>query len=122
VDFESLKRNVCDIAYFMSFQNWMPYFNMLNGQSYTKLVKDLWERSEVYGEEAARREEIQKVNENKKLKGKTRAKIGLSEFKETEIRFAIMGIRVALTECINSKAINARSQGMFMVDTSKKSD
>jgi len=63
----------------------MHYFNMLNGSSYTKLVKDFWVRSEVIDEEAAKREEDQKVAEDKKLKGKSRAEMGLLDLQNLRL-------------------------------------
>jgi hypothetical protein len=32
VDFKSLKRNGCDITFFINIQEWMPYFEMLHGR------------------------------------------------------------------------------------------
>lgn len=58
---------------------------MLNGSSYTKLVKDFWVRSEVIDEEAAKREEDQKVAEDKKLKGKSRAEMGLLDLQNLRL-------------------------------------
>jgi len=56
---------------------------MLNGTSYSELVKDFWVKSEVYDQEAATREEAQKILENQSLKGNTRSEMGLLEFKGT---------------------------------------
>jgi hypothetical protein len=38
--------------------SWENYFNMLNGPSYTELVKDFWVREKVYDQEAAHGEEV----------------------------------------------------------------
>jgi len=40
VDFPSLKRNGMNLYALMAAQQMFPYFNMLNGPTYVKLVKD----------------------------------------------------------------------------------
>jgi len=45
------------------------------------LVKDFWIRVEVYDREAAKMEEFEKIEGDESLKGKTRAEMGLEEFK-----------------------------------------
>jgi len=40
VDFASLKRNGMNLDALMAAQQMFPYFNMLNGRTYVKLVKD----------------------------------------------------------------------------------
>jgi len=40
VDFESLKRNGMNLDTLMAAQQMFPYFNMLSGPTYLKLVKD----------------------------------------------------------------------------------
>jgi len=121
VDFESLKRNGCDILPFVGTQGLMLYFQMLNGPTYSELVKDFWVRDEVYNEEAAKLEEKHKVKENPRLKGKTRKYMGFPEFKQVEVRSAIMGIRDTITEEILSRATRCLNKGMFEVNVKKNS-
>jgi len=45
VDFESLKRKGMNLDALMAAQQMFPYFNMLNGTPYVKLVKDFWVRA-----------------------------------------------------------------------------
>lgn len=122
VDFEALKRNDCDLLPFIGTQGWMLYFQMLHGPSYIELVKDLWAKAEVYDEEAAKIEELQKIQQNRTLKGKTRAQMGLEEFKEMEIRSAMMGIRIIITEENIAKETRCATQGMFLVNIKKNSE
>jgi len=58
VDFASLNRNRMDMDTLMAAQEMFPYFDMLNGPTYVKLVKDFWVRAEVYDLEAAKAEEL----------------------------------------------------------------
>jgi len=58
VDFASLDRNRMNMDALMTAQQMFPYFDMLNGPTYVKLVKDFWVRAEVYDLEAAKAEEF----------------------------------------------------------------
>ena len=98
VDFESFEANDCKLKKYFESQGWMNYFNLLNGPTYSTLVKDFWVRAEVYDEFSAQTEERMAIQNNKKLKGKTRAEMGLNEFKCIEIRSAVMGLEVTITQ------------------------
>jgi len=79
VDFESLKRNGMNLDALMAAQQMFPYFNMLNGSTYVKLVKDFWVRAEVYDLDAAKVEELQAVTKDPSLRGKTGKEMNLSD-------------------------------------------
>ena len=104
VDFASLKRNKMNLDALMAAQQPFPYFDMLNGPTYVKLVKDFWVRAEVYDLEAAKAEELQAVSRDPNLKGKTRKEMGLEPFRQTEIRSAVMVIPITITEEVIAKA------------------
>jgi len=82
----------------MAAQQLFPYFDMLNGPTYVKLVKDFWVRAKVYDVDAAKAEELQAVARDPSLKGKTRKEMGLEPFRQTEIRSAVMGIPITIIE------------------------
>jgi len=119
VDFGSLTRNACDIQPYTDRQNWSNYFNMLNGPSYTELVKDLWVRAEAYDEEVAHREEYEKILEDMSLEGKIREEMGLKELTGVEIRYAVMGIKVTITEVMISRITCCRDNGLYFIGTEK---
>jgi len=120
VDFASLNRNEMWLETLISAQELFPYFHMLNGPTYVELVKDFWVRAEVYDEEALMNEEIQAVINNPGLKGKTKEEMGLETFKETEIRSAVMGVPITITEEIISKACRTEASGRFLWNITKK--
>jgi len=64
VDFASQDRNGMNMDALMAAQQMFPYFDMLNGPTYVKLVKDFWVREEVYDLEAAKAEELQVVTKD----------------------------------------------------------
>jgi len=119
VDFESLKRNGMNLDASMAAQQMFPYFNMLNGPTYVKLVKDLWVRAEVYDLDAAKVEELQAVTKNPSLRGKTRKEMNLEPFRQTEIRSAVMGIPITITEEVIAKACRVAPTGRFLWNVSR---
>ena len=111
VDFASLQ---------MVAQQLFDYFRMLNGPTYVKLVKDFWVRAEVYDQKAAKLEETQAVSRDPSLKGKSRKEMSLEPFKKLEIRSAVMGIPITITEEVIAKACRMAPEGRFQWNVSKK--
>lgn len=97
VNFEALRMNGYSLQDFFKFHGWMKYFDMLNGPTFPYLIKDLWVRAKVYDKDVAVIEEIQKFAKNEKIKGKSRAEMGLSKFKEVEIRYVVIRVKVTIT-------------------------
>ena len=81
MDFASLKRNGMNLESLITVQEMFPYFDMLNGPTYVTLVKDFWDRAEVYDVEAALAEEDEAMIRNPSLRGKTRQEMGLKSFR-----------------------------------------
>jgi len=113
VDFASLRRNGMNLESLITIQEMFPYFDMLNGPTYVTLVKDLWARAEVYDLEAALAEEDDTVIRNPNLRGKTRQKMGLKSFRQTEIRSSVMGIPITITEELLKPAGSLQMEGSF---------
>jgi hypothetical protein len=105
---------------FVKPQKLFGYFRMMNGPTYENLVKDFLLRAEVYDMEAARLEEKQAVSRNSSLKGKTRVEMGLEPFKGLEIRSAVMGIPITISEEVIAKACMVSSKGRFQWNVSKE--
>jgi len=114
VDFASLNRNGMDMDALIAVQEMFPYFEMLNGPTYVTLVKDFWVRAEVYDVDAAKDEELQAVIKDPSLRGKTRKEMGLESFRQTEIRSAVMGIPITITEEVIAKACRVTATGRFI--------
>lgn len=87
----------------------MKYFNILNGPTYSLLIKYFWVRVGVYDEFAALVEVRNVVENDKSLKRKIMAKMGLKEFKSTEIRFSIMGVDISITQDNISQVIGVEN-------------
>jgi hypothetical protein len=116
VDFTSLERYKVNMEAYVKPQKLYGYFRMFNGPTYENLVKDFWLRAEVYDCEAAKLEEEQVVERDPSLKGKTREEMGLEPFGDMEIRSAVMGIPVTITEKAISKECRVSAKGRFQWD------
>jgi len=114
VDFASLKKNGMNLDAEINAQQMSEYFNMLNGPTYSKLVKDFWSRAEVYDMDAAKDEEDEAVIRDPSLKGKTRQEMGLKSFRQTEIRSTVIGIPVTITEEVIARACRVTPSGRFL--------
>ena len=103
----------------MAAQQMFPYFNMFNGPTYVKLVKDFWVRAEVYDLDAAKVEELQAVTKDPSLRGKTRKEMNLKPFRQTEIRSNVMGIPITIIEDLIAKACRVTATGRFLWNVSR---
>jgi hypothetical protein len=72
VDFESLRANGTDVAHRFMDQQWVNYFEMLNGLVYYDIVRNFWVKAYVFDEDDAKSEVQKMVKENPMLKGNTR--------------------------------------------------
>ena len=120
VDFASLKRNGMNLEAEIVAQQMFSYFEMLNGPTFITLVKDFWIRAEVYDIDAAKDEELQAVISDPSLKGKTRKEMGLESFRHTEIRSAVMGVPITITEEVIARACRVEPTGRFVWNITRK--
>jgi len=120
VDFGSLKRNKVDMDALISAHKMSGYFHMLNGPTYANLVKEFWIRAEVYDVEFAKAQESQAISRNPNLKGKSRKEMVLEPFHGLEIKYAVMGIPVSITEGVIAKACRMAPEGRFQWNVSRK--
>jgi len=120
VDFASLERNGMNLEAEINAQQMFPSFHMLNGPTYVKLVKDFWVRAEVYDVEAAKNEELLVVARDPSQKGKTRKEMGLEPYRQTEIRSAVMGVPITITENVIAKACRVAPTGRFLWNITRK--
>jgi len=72
VDFASLVYHGFDVSSYFLRHDLDIYFRMVNGPTYKELVKNFWVKAEVYDKKAAKLEEIDKINGDLSLKGKSK--------------------------------------------------
>jgi len=73
----------------------------------------------VYDLDAAKVEELQAVTKNPSLRGKTRKEMNLEPFRQTEIRSAVMGIPITITEEVIARACRVAPTGRFLWNVSR---
>ena len=73
----------------------------------------------MYDLEAAKAEELQAVTRDPSLRGKTRKEMGLEPFRQTDIRSAVMGIPLTITEEVIAKACRVAPTGRFLWNVSR---
>jgi len=120
VDFSSLKRNKVDMNALISAQKMAGYFQMLNGPTYVNMVKEFWIRAEVFDVDSAKAQEREAVSRNPSLRGKTRKEMGLEPFHGLEIRSAVIGIPVSITEGVIAQACMMPLEGRFQWNVTSK--
>lgn len=94
----------------------MNYFEMLNAPTFPYLFKYFWVRVIAYHESFAAFEEKRKIFENGKLKGKSMDEMGLEKFKKVEIRSALMGVNVAITQSHIAKLMKMENIGRYALN------
>src|SRR4030066_133903 len=114
VDFGSLERNGVVITNYFSHQQWGPFFTMLNGPTYTELVRHFWIKASVFTENDAKEEEDSVIRSKPEMKGKTRMEMGLSDFTETEVSSIVLGLEMVITESMIRKLLQIPSGGLFV--------
>jgi len=72
VDFTSLALNGCNIEEYYESQDFIHYFNMLNGPTYENLIINFWVRASVYDKHTAQQEMDEKILIDPSLAGKSR--------------------------------------------------
>ncbi|PNX65300.1 cullin-like protein [Trifolium pratense] len=78
-----MKANNFDVEPYFLNQGWKRYFDMLNGPIYPELLKHFWMKAKIFTKYEAKQEELQAIENNPRLKGKSRKEMGLIEFTVT---------------------------------------
>ena len=122
VDFDTLAFNGedYDVKEFFKHQNWMRYFELLNGPTYGELVKHLWVRAEVFDEEAAELERQQLICEDESKMGLTREQLGLPKFTHPYIQGYLLGVKVNISEAHIAKLLNLPCSGICKTKIKKQ--
>src|SRR4030066_2475748 len=119
-DFGSLERNGVVITNLFSHQQWGPFFRMLNGPTYSELVRNFWVKASVFTEKEAKEEEASLIRSKPGMKGKSRLEMGLSDFTETEVMSNVPGLEMIITESLIRTLLQIPSGGLFV--TGQKGD
>ncbi|KAK2429014.1 hypothetical protein QL285_027489 [Trifolium repens] len=118
VDFESLRVNgFPELKDRFERQGLMYYFDVLNGPTYTELIKEFWMKASVITREKYNTNIRRLIKERPELQGKTPAEMGLRPFVSTEIESFVAGFRVSIRLAHIYEALKLLDDGLFIKST-----
>ncbi|KAK2382479.1 hypothetical protein QL285_070010 [Trifolium repens] len=118
VDFESLRVNgFPEVKELFEKQDLMYYFDILNGPTYTELIKEFWMKASVITRESYTANLKKLIKERPKLQGKSPAAMGLRPFVSTEIDSYMAGFRVSIRLVHIFEALKLSYDGLFLKTT-----
>ncbi|KAK2444050.1 hypothetical protein QL285_015105 [Trifolium repens] len=115
VDLEGLRVNgFSEVVDLFKRQGMEYYFDVLNGPTYTKLVKEFWMKAFVITREKYNQKIEEMIEENPELKGKTPKEMGLRPFAGTEIESFVSGFRISIRVCHICEALKIDRGGLVI--------
>ncbi|KAK2389517.1 hypothetical protein QL285_063102 [Trifolium repens] len=118
VDFEGLRVNgFPEVKELFEKQGLMYYFDILNGPTYTELIKEFWMKTSVVTRESYNANLKKLIKERPELQGKSHAAMGLRPFVSTEIESYVAGFRVSIRLVHIYEALKLSSDRLFLKTT-----
>ncbi|KAK2409584.1 hypothetical protein QL285_045000 [Trifolium repens] len=118
VDLESIRVNgFPEVVHHYKRQGLEYYFDVLNGPTYTELVKEFWMKASVITRDVHNRRIREMVEENPELRGKTPEQMGLRPFVSTEIESFVAGFRISIRLCHILEALKLERGGLVLKHT-----
>jgi hypothetical protein len=115
VDFESLRVNgFPSIKGLFEKQDLMYYFDILNGPTYTELVKEFWMKVSVITRKFYTESLDKLIKEKPKLRGKSPAHMGIRPFYGIEIESCVAGLKVFIRMEHIYEALKLSSDGLTL--------
>jgi hypothetical protein len=118
VDFESLRVNgFPEIKRLFEKQDLMYYFDILNGHTYTELIKEFWMKASIITRESYNTNLEKLLQERPELRGKSPVEMGLRPFVGVEIESYVVGLRVSIRLEHIYEALKLSPVGLFLKTT-----
>ncbi|KAK2427575.1 hypothetical protein QL285_026146 [Trifolium repens] len=118
VDLESIRVNgFPEVVHHYKRQGLEYYFDVMNGPTYTELVKDFWMKASVITRDVHNRKIREMVEENPELRGKIPEQMGLRPFVSTEIESFVAGFRISIRLCHILEALKLERGGLVLKHT-----
>ncbi|KAK2435511.1 hypothetical protein QL285_020564 [Trifolium repens] len=115
VDLESIRVNgFAEVVHLYKKQGLEYYFDLLNGPSYTEMVKEFWMKASVITRDVYDRKVKEKIKENPEFKERTPEEIGLRSFISTEIESFVAGFRISIKLCHILEALKLKRDGVII--------
>ncbi|KAK2456967.1 hypothetical protein QL285_004284 [Trifolium repens] len=118
VDLESIRVNgFAEVVHLYKRQGLEYYFDLLNGPTYTEMVKEFWMKASVITRDAYNKKVREKIEENPELQDRTPEEMGLRSFVSTEIESFVAGFRISIRLCHILEALKLKRDGLVLRHT-----
>ncbi|KAK2426802.1 hypothetical protein QL285_025433 [Trifolium repens] len=115
VDLESIRVNgFAEVVHLYKRQGLDYYFDLLNGPTYTEMVKEFWMKASVITRDAYNKKVREKIEENPELQDRTPEEMGLRSFVSTEIESFVAGFRISIRLCHILEALKLKHDGLII--------
>ncbi|WJX38845.1 NADH:ubiquinone reductase (H(+)-translocating) [Trifolium repens] len=115
VDLEGLRVNgFPEVVDLFKKQGMDYYFDVMNGPTYTELVKEFWMKASVITKDKYIQRIKDMIKEKPELEGKTPKEMGLKPFVSTEIESFVAGFRISIKLCHIYEALKLESGGLII--------
>ncbi|KAK2410252.1 hypothetical protein QL285_045626 [Trifolium repens] len=115
VDLESIRVNgFAEVVHLYKKQGLEYYFDLLNGPTYTELVKEFWMKASVITRDVYDRKVKEKMKENPEFKERTPEEMGLRSFISTEIESFVAGFRISIRLSHILEALKLKRDGVII--------
>ncbi|KAK2415967.1 hypothetical protein QL285_038404 [Trifolium repens] len=118
VDLESIRVNgFAEVVHLYKKQGLEYYFDLLNGPTYTEMVKEFWMKASVITRDVYNKKVREKMEENPEFKDRTPEEMGLRSFISTEIESFVAGFRISIRLCHILEALKLKRDGVIIKHT-----
>ncbi|KAK2457934.1 hypothetical protein QL285_005151 [Trifolium repens] len=115
VDLESIRVNgFAEVVHLYKKQGLEYYFDLLNGPTYTEMVKEFWMKASVITRDVYDRKVKEKIKENPEFKERTPEEMRLRSFISTEIESFVAGFRISIRLCHILEALKLKRDGVII--------
>ncbi|KAK2409487.1 hypothetical protein QL285_044908 [Trifolium repens] len=115
VDLDGLRVNgFANVVNLFKRQGLEYYFDLLNGPTYTELVKEFWMKATIINKDVYIQRIKDMVEEKPELQGKTPEQMGLKPFTTTEIESFVAGFRISIRVCNICEALKIDRGGLVL--------
>ncbi|KAK2395387.1 hypothetical protein QL285_057128 [Trifolium repens] len=118
VDLDGLRVNgFANVVNLFKRQGLEYYFDLLNGPTYTEMVKEFWMKATVINKDVYVQRIRNMIEENPELQGKTPEQMGLKPFTSTKIESFVAGFRISIRVCNICEALKIDSGGLVLTNS-----
>ncbi|KAK2363166.1 hypothetical protein QL285_088175 [Trifolium repens] len=115
IDLESIRVNgFAEVVNLFKKQGLEYYFDLLNGPTYTELVKEFWMKASVITRDVYDKKVREIMEKHPEWKERTPEEMGLRSFYSTEIESFVAGFRISIRLCHILEALKLKRDGVII--------